>query len=269
MPMFMDIHEGLGDATPEDVQAAHLKDLAIQDKYEVQYLTYWFNDPSGQVFCLVEAPTMEAAISCHKDGHGLMPSRMIEVERPRVDDFLGNWEKSVPARAHVDGPGTAPDMGLRTILFTDIEDSTGISTREGDQVFVEAVRTHNEIVRDALAAANGREVKHTGDGILASFVSTIKAVECTIAIQREFQQTDTHRVRIGLTVGEPVSEADDLFGAVVNLAARCCSHAEPSQIIVSSAVRDLMLGKSFSFVDRGNVELKGFDDPVQLYEVVY
>ena len=80
MPMFMDVHPGLGDATPEDVAAAHARDIALQDEYGVRWLSYWFNDPEGKAFCLVDAPTAEAAKACHKAAHGLMPHDIIAVE---------------------------------------------------------------------------------------------------------------------------------------------------------------------------------------------
>ena len=67
MPMFMDVHGELGDATPEDVAANHNRDLEVQHKYGVRYLTYWLNDSDGRVFCLVEAPSVEAAVACHEE----------------------------------------------------------------------------------------------------------------------------------------------------------------------------------------------------------
>src|SRR5437763_7640130 len=101
------------------------------------------------------------------------------------------------------------------------------------------LRVHDRIVRDALAAAKGREVKHTGDGIMASFVSAAAAVRCAAQIQRELVQRAREKnhpikVRIGAAAGEPVERNSDIFGSTVQLAARLCSHAEPEQIVVSS-----------------------------------
>lgn len=271
MPMFMDVHDGLLDATAEDVRLAHQRDLEVQNKYGVRYLTYWFNDPSGKVFCLVEAPDQGAAVACHKEAHGLIPSHMIEVEAPSVGQFLGNWQQHAPNQAFLDSPDPEPDPGLRAIMFTDLEGSTDVSTRMGDDAAMSLVRTHNTIVRECLVGEAGREVKHTGDGILASFSSVTRAVECAMAIQRRFaeQPDDGHptRVRIGMSAGEPVTENQDLFGASVNLAARICAHAAPDHILVSSSIRDLAIGKPYRFVDQGPIALKGFDEPIRLYEV--
>ncbi|HUO45545.1 MAG TPA: DUF4242 domain-containing protein, partial [Acidimicrobiia bacterium] len=109
MPVFMDIHEDLGDVTEEDIKAAHQRDLDLQEKHGVQFLTYWFNSPDGQAFCLVNAPSKERAVACHKESHGLVPHKMIEVDRPTVTQFMGDWERQVPNEARVAGPGSEID----------------------------------------------------------------------------------------------------------------------------------------------------------------
>jgi class 3 adenylate cyclase len=266
----MDVHADLGDVTEQDIKDAHERDLAIQGKHGVQFLTFWFNSPDGQSFCLVDAPTREAAIAVHKESHGLVPHNMVEVEKPSVSLFMGDWEKNVPNIARNDDGRL--DTGLRAIMFTDLVGSTQISTRDGDAAALALLERHDLIVREALASNGGREVKHTGDGIFASFGQVSAAVDCALKIQTSFGEptnvdTDEGRLRIGISVGEPVSQHEDLFGAVVNLASRICGQAGAGQILVSSAVRELSVGKSVSFVDRGPIDLKGFDDPVRLYEV--
>ncbi|UCH87332.1 MAG: adenylate/guanylate cyclase domain-containing protein [Dehalococcoidia bacterium] len=162
---------------------------------------------------------------------------------------------------------------LVTILFTDMEGSTSLTQRLGDAKAQEVVRTHNRIVRDALKAHSGSEIKHTGDGIMASFASASRALECAIAIQRTLAQHNESNpdmpigVRIGLNAGEPVAEEEDLFGTAVQLAARICAHAEPGEILAPIVVRELAAGKGFLLADRGDVALRGFEDPVRLYEV--
>ena len=273
MPVFMDIHENLGDVTEEDIKTAHQRDLEVQGRHEgVQFLTFWFNSPEGQAFCLVEAPSKDDAIAVHKESHGLVPHDMIEVEKPTVSAFMGDWQKSVPDIArHEDGE---LDTGLRAIMFTDLVSSTEISSREGDDAAMDVLTFHDRIVRNALSSYGGREVKHTGDGIFASFSYVSRAVESGMDIQRQFDEAGDEvslspRVCIGISAGEPVDHHEDLFGAAVNLAARICSHAAPGQLLVSSAVRELCVGKPFEFRDRGPIALKGFDDPVRLFEVPF
>ena len=169
-------------------------------------------------------------------------------------------------------PGT-PEADTHTILFTDMEGSTTLADRHGDQVAQEVRRAHNQIVRSALAANGGNEIKHTGDGIMASFATASSALECAIAIQRGVA---AHRqehpdsplgVYVGLNAGEPIVEEGDLFGTSVNLAARICDHAEAGQILTANVVRELAAGKQFLFSDLGATELRGFEDPVKLWEL--
>ena len=131
---------------------------------------------------------------------------------------------------------------------------------------------HDTIVRDALTAFGGREVKHTGDGIMASFLSSAGAVKCAGQIQRQLakhreqgQGASQIKVRIGAAAGEPVEHHDDLFGCTVQLASRLCSHALPEQILVSNAIADLCIGKGLMFRALGRSLLKGFDRPIPVH----
>jgi class 3 adenylate cyclase len=155
--------------------------------------------------------------------------------------------------------------GFQTILFTDLESSTALTQRVGDEAAQEVIRGHNVAVRAALEEHGGREVKHTGDGIMASFPSAVSAVQAALAIQRELAGGEV-RVRVGLNAGEPIAEDDDLFGTAVQLAARIVDRAEPGQVLVSNVVRELCAGKTFEFTSIGETTLKGFDEPVALYE---
>jgi class 3 adenylate cyclase len=119
------------------------------------------------------------------------------------------------------------------------------------------------------------KVKHTGDGIMAAFLSAAAAVKCASRIQNDFAGHEDNRrerplkVRIGAAAGEPVEHHDDLFGCTVQLAARLCSHASPEQIVVSSTIAELCLGKNLLFEDLGEIALKGFDRPVRAHAVVW
>ncbi len=111
---------------------------------------------------------------------------------------------------------------------------------------------HDSVVRDALSALGGREVKHTGDGIMAPFVSAAGAVRCAIQIQRDLAgHAKTNgdgrlKIRIGAAAGEPVEQNNDLFGSTVQLAARLCAHALPEQILPSNAIAELCLVRDWS-----------------------
>jgi class 3 adenylate cyclase len=269
----MDIHE-VGDAKPEDIAEAHIADVATQRKYDVEYVKYWFNEDRGKVFCLVHAPSSEAANRVHGEAHGLVAQKIIEVEPEVVEAFLGDGRVN-PSGAVVvpGGSDNDRDPGIRTVLFTDIVGSTALTQDIGDDAAMVLIRVHDGIVRGALNASGGREVKHTGDGIMASFSSAAGAVRCASRIQREIaqhRQAKTEhpiKVRIGAAAGEPVEHQHDLFGSTVQLAARLCSHAQPEQILVSSVIADLCLGKGLPFHDLGEVSLKGFERPVRVHAV--
>jgi class 3 adenylate cyclase len=271
MPLYMDIHE-LGNVSAEDVAKAHLADLEAQEKYGVNYLKYWVNEKCGKVFCLVEAPDAEAANSCHREAHGLVARKIIEIQPELADGFLGDVPTNAAGAVILPGGGAdARDPGIRTVLFTDIANSTTLTQSLGDEGALAMLGVHDTVVRAALSALGGREVKHTGDGIMASFVSAAGAVRCAIQIQRELDkhaQANPERplkVRVGAAAGEPVEQHNDLFGSTVQLACRLCEHAAPEQILVSNAIAELCIGKGLRFEDLGEVALKGFGYPVRAH----
>jgi class 3 adenylate cyclase len=162
--------------------------------------------------------------------------------------------------------------GLVTILFTDVEGSTALTQRLGDVRAREVFREHERITRDALRDHGGSEVKTMGDGFMASFPSASAAIESAVAMQRAFarrnEASDTPiSVRIGLNAGEPIAEEEDLFGTAVITAARIAAQAAGGEILASNVVRELVAGRGFMFSDRGETVLRGFEDPVRVYEV--
>ena len=271
MPLYMDIHEVPGGVSAEDVAKAHAEDVKIEDKYGVHYHKYWVNEKAGKIFCLCHAPNAEAAAQVHREAHGLMADKIIEIQPELAEGFLGGVEVNEAGAALVPGAINERDLGIRTVLFTDIVDSTALTQTLGDEGAMALVDLHNTVVRNALADSCGREVKHTGDGIMASFVSPAGAVRCAIQIQRDLDkhaQANPERplkVRVGAAAGEPVEQHNDLFGSTVQLASRLCAHAQPEQILVSNAIAELCIGKGLQFEDMGEVVLKGFGYPVRAH----
>jgi class 3 adenylate cyclase len=268
MTLYLDIHHDV-DATPEEIVDAHLSDLEAQEKHGVKYLKYWFDTQAGTICCLVDGPSKEACHAVHKEAHGQLADDIIEVEGGLVEAFLGGPSTDLGAALSVDG---SLDGGFRTVLFTDIVGSTTMTQELGDKAAMDLLNVHDEIVRRELLPQNGREIKHTGDGIMASFVSPSNAIGCSIAVQKALTDHNESapqsiEVRIGMSAGEPVGQAKDLFGTVVQLASRVCDTASAGEILVSNVVRELCVGKNISFVDRGEVEFKGFAAPVRLHAV--
>jgi class 3 adenylate cyclase len=183
-----------------------------------------------------------------------------------IDEFLGEGEKAETASEEL-----SADI-VHTILFTDVEGSTALTDRLGDAKARDLLREHERMIREALKAHGGSEVKALGDGFMTSFSSASKALECAIAMQRAFAERNESaeepiKVRIGLNAGEPIAEDEDLFGTAVILAARIAAQAEGGEILASEAVRQIVAGKKFPFSDRGETALRGFEDRVHIYQV--
>ena len=268
MPMYMDRHD-LPDVSPEDLADVHMRDIEVQERHGVRYHTYWFDPSNGSVFCLAEGPSKDAVELVHEEAHGQLASTILELD-PTVplNQLLG------PLPTHPPGtPYTEPAM--RVIVFTDLSGSVAQTYQLGDAGHLELLRVHDKIVRQELEANGGREVKHTGDGIMAAFTSVASAVGFAIAAQRAFREYNEGSavpldVKIGLSAGEPVTDDnDDLFGASVQLAARLCDAASAGEIIASLAVRELSAGKQFRFDDCGPVQVKGLPEPIAVYRVTW
>src|SRR5262245_23742129 len=266
MPMYLDRHDSPG-VTAEELAEAHRRDTEIQERHGVRYSSYWFDPDRGTVFCLAEGPSEHAVVAGHEEAHGQLPSAVIELDPTApLNALLG------PVPTHPIGTAYS-EPALRAIVFTDIRGSVAHTIELGDDGHMAVLRAHNDIVRRLLEQHGGREVKHTGDGIMAAFASVSSAVEFALEAQCASAEWNEHyepplRVGIGISAGEPVTgDNDDLFGAAVQLAARLCGAAEAGDITASVAVRELCLGKRFDFIDRGAMALKGIPEPVQVYEV--
>ena len=270
----MDIHEIPGGVSAADVAKAHAKDMEVQGKYGVHDHKYWVNEKEGKVFCLCHAPDAESADQVHKEAHGLRAGKIIKVEPDVAELFLGGSEINADGAVMLPGGATGGrDSGIRTILFTDIVGSTALTRKFGDEAVMELIHLHDSIVRGALKDLGGREIKHLGDGIMASFVSAASAVKCATRVQKDVtshgreNEDRAIKVRVGIAAGEPVEHHDDLFGSTVQLAARLCAHAEPEEILVSNVVAELCQGKVLPFQDPRELDLKGFDQPVRAHAV--
>ncbi len=264
MPIFMDRHDMRAKA--EEVADAHRRDVDIQAKHGVKYLAYWYDEARGAAFCLVDAPDPAAAERVHREAHGEIANAIIPVDLATVEAFLGRIGDPHAAP----GSSQTVDSGMRAVMFTDIVGSTEMTARLGDSAALEFVRAHDAVVRRGLRAHGGREVKHTGDGIMASFDKVANAVRAAADIQHGFavfnaDASERLGVRIGIDAGEPVEDHDDLFGATVQLASRLCNEADAGGVVVSAFVRDLCAEQAACFVPLGERQLKGFAEKASVF----
>jgi class 3 adenylate cyclase len=268
MPIFMDRHDIPG-LTAEQVADAHRKDLAIQQKLGVNTMAYWFDGKRKTAFCLIDAPDVTTADRLHREAHGNVANAIIPVDIAMVEAFLGRISDP---EATASDSAPAVGAGLRAVMFTDIVGSTEMTARLGDAAALEVVHVHDGLVRRALRLYDGRQVKHTGDGIMASFQNVANAVRASAEIQRSVaafnvEANDGLSLRIGIDAGEPVEHRQDLFGATVQLASRLCSEAGAGNILVSETVRRLGEEAFVRFASIGKRLLRGFPAPVALFRV--
>ena len=172
--------------------------------------------------------------------------------------------------------GLLGGRGTLTIMFTDLVNSTARTRGLGDGRAQEYLRVHNALLRREFAEFGGDEVKSQGDGFMVAFTSAVSALQCAIAIQRSVTAYSAEHaelpieVRIGLNLGEVISEEEDFFGTAVILAARIAAAGGAGDILCSELLRGVATpAGEFSFEPHGSEQLKGFDEEQALYSVVW
>jgi class 3 adenylate cyclase len=156
---------------------------------------------------------------------------------------------------------------LATVLFTDIVDSTARLRSVGDAAWRDLLSAHNARLREQLNVHRGREVKTTGDGVLAIFDSPTRAVRCAVEMTRSVRAIGLE-IRVGLHTGEIELVGDDVRGIAVHTAARILALAGPGEVLVSSSTGGLLEGSGIELVDAGVHEMKGLSGPRQVFRLV-
>ena len=195
------------------------------------------------------------------------------IELPGADTFPFNTGDFTSLLDEVEefltGTRTRPVLNrqLATVLLTDIVGSTVLASERGDAAWTRLVREHDEVVREHLRIYRGREIDHTGDGILATFDGPARGVTCALRLAEALEERGL-TIRAGIHTGEVEFDGDKLRGLAVHIAARVMAAAERGGIVVSATVRDLVVGSGIEFADRGTHELKGVPGTWALSEVV-
>jgi class 3 adenylate cyclase len=242
MPIYIDVHDVQG-AEAMDLAEAHRKDLLIQGKHRCKCMTYWFDEVKGNAFCLIEAPDKASMIAMHKNSHGLVPNKIIEVNNDVVEAFLGRTADPADAEITDTGLKVFSETAFRIILVTQMKDPILLQNDLGPRKSADLIEKLNESIRKELVTHSGREVEHAGTGFIISFMSAVKAVSCALAIQKNITATDKKLsgLRIGIGAGDPIAKSDKVFGDSIQLARRLCtiSHYN-NQILISTIVKDLL-----------------------------
>ena len=255
MPIYMDRHDVSETVTAENIAQIHQADLKIQDQFGCRGLTYWFDEKRKTAFCLIEAPNARAIKKMHKQAHGQVPHKVIEVDASIVESFLGRIED--PVKAQNTALNIINDAAFRTIMVISLQ---GLSPAQADDAqFKSSLHTYNKAVLKLLNRYQGTPVNQTENHILVSFKSVSKAVHAAIDIQLLFKdfskkiRNDKLILKIGLNAGVPVTEKKLIFEDTIKLAERMCKIIK-GEIIVSSEVKDLYKSENANtFVRNKNI----------------
>jgi len=196
-------------------------------------------------------------------------AKYVELPGRNMYHFVEPWRPSFHEIAEfLTGHQTelADDRVLATVLFTDIVDSTRRAAELGDRDWRALLDAHDAVVRSQLARFRGREVSTSGDGFLAMFDGPQRAIRCAMAI-RDTVQALGIQVRAGLHTGECEVRGDDIGGIGVHIGARVSALAGANEVLVSSTLRDLVIGSGLGFEDRGAHQLKGVPGEWRLFAV--
>jgi len=240
MPLYMDVHN-LPGVKARNVAEAHQKDLAHQEEYGCNCMTYWIDEAREKVFCLIEAPNQEAVEEMHGKTHGLIPNRVIEVNTLLVESFLGRIYDPADARVSSEGLKVFEDPSYRVLLVTRNADPVLLKHQFGPRAH-DLIASFNGIIRGTLSAYGGHEAERDRDGFVVSFTSATAAVRCALEMQQKLRDGDhaALEVRMALNGGEPVEQSAKLFGDTLHLADALCRVSGEGRIALAAAVRDLV-----------------------------
>lgn len=189
------------------------------------------------------------------EGHWPWVAEDAEAFMDEVEEFLTGARRSAEL-----------DRVLATVAFTDIVGSTAIASQVGDRRWRDLLEVHGSVARREIDTARGRLVKLTGDGLLATFDGPARAIRCVAAIERLLTPIGL-RMRAALHTGEIELLGDDIGGIAVHIAARLLGLSGPGEVLVSSTVKDLVVGSGITFEDRGAHALKGVPEQWRVFAV--
>jgi class 3 adenylate cyclase len=196
-------------------------------------------------------------------------AKYVELPGRNMYHFVEPWRSSFQEIAEFltgHQAEVADDRVLATVLFTDIVDSTRRASEIGDRDWHALLDAHDAVVRSQLARFRGREVNTAGDGFLAMFDGPQRAIRCAMSI-RDAVRALGIEVRAGLHTGECEIRGDDMGGIAVHIGARVSALAGPNDVLVSSTLRDLVIGSGLGFEDRGAHQLNGVPGEWHLFAV--
>lgn len=230
MPLFMDLHKASDynvKPTIDEIKTNHIADLKVQEKYGVKFLQYWINEEAGLVFCLMEAPDKESCAAVHREAHGNMPCNVIELKGGDYKSYMGDQSKanSFDIVERIDG---TLDSGFRIILVADF------LSFSGDDHF-------QENIDGAIQKFDGRLISKTHKRETIIFSSAKQAIECALNLIKYVEKLNNgnDEIRIGISGGDPVTTAREIFDDVIKQSNKLCDIAQNKQIVISSSIKEI------------------------------
>lgn len=246
MPLYMDIHF-IGEVSIEDTRKAHLADLAVQEKYGVTYLQYWFNEEAGTVYCLMEGPDKESCAATHREANGITACQIVEVEGGMYDIFMGENQKVDHGLVRKESGEL--DAGYRYILTLDIIARTQ-STAAIDFNQLKLPKIPKDKALQYIYECNGKEIKKEGfDSIVAVFETPENILKCAHTIQKDFlknhsasdSENGAISFNMGISAGQPLTETEGFFEKAIQLSKRLCLIAGDREITTSRLFEELCI----------------------------
>ena len=241
MPIFMDFHDLPDGVSAKHVAEMHQADLDIEHKYNCRGLTYWCDEKRQTAFCLIDAPNKQAVIDLHKNSHGAVPQRIIEVNDTIVESFLGRIED--PEKSKNTSLNIINDPAFRTIMVVKIKNKT---LRESHtNTLKAAIRGYTTSINTLASEYNGRRVRQEANTFLMSFKSVTDAIHCGLKIKDAPNCVITPDLafKIGISAGIPVTEKEGIFEDTIKMADYLSDIAK-GDFSVTTALKDLYEGEN-------------------------
>lgn len=238
MPIYMDLHIVPG-VNAKNVAEAHSRDVFLEKDHNCTCLTYWVDESRGHVFCLIDAPSKEAVYTLHNRSHGLVPHKIIEVQTDFVQSFLGRITDPETGKYTDDGLLLLDDSSYRMVLAVSLPDPALLHHQLGKEKALYYFQKQREIVRDAIAHHQGKEVLQEGPGVIGSFITAENALSAALQMNEQLKNQYPN-YRIHIQAGEPVTQHDALFGETLQFLHHMDFLRRPQPVGMSSGVRELV-----------------------------
>ena len=241
MPIYMDIHDTT-EAKTEDIALAHQMDLALQDDFNCKFVYFWHDIPNRTGFCVYEAPDKESVIKLHNKAHNpILPNQIIEVELSEVEFFLGKIADIAWSNKNSPFDGYINKTAHRTFMYLEIVNPLLLKLQISRGKFSDLLNLQKKTIKNSFLKFEGNVVSWENNNILTSFLSEENAINCAAEVQNKFtmlseKENKKFSASMGLSLGAPVTNSDNLFGDVINLAKKLEYIAGENQIFISSTL---------------------------------